>query len=65
MQGMIHHHAQAVEMVNLIEERTKNKDLKLLGVKIGQSQTDEMKFMRRWLEMRRRFDRAYDVASDK
>jgi len=52
MQGMIHHHAQAVEMVNLIEERTKNKDLKLLGVKIGQSQTDEMKFMRRWLEMR-------------
>ena len=52
MQGMIHHHAQAVEMVDLIEERTKNKDLRLLGVKIGQSQTDEIKFMRRWLEMR-------------
>ena len=52
MQGMIHHHAQAVEMVDLIEDRTKNKDLKLLGAKIAQSQTDEINFMKRWLEMR-------------
>ena len=52
MQGMIHHHAQAVEMVALIEERTKNKDVRLLGSKIAQSQTDEMKFMKRWLEIR-------------
>ena len=52
MQGMIHHHAQAVEMVDLIEDRTKNKDLTLLGAKIAQSQTDEINFMKRWLEMR-------------
>ena len=52
MQGMIHHHAQAVEMVELIEDRSKNKDLRLLGAKIAQSQTDEMNFMKRWLDMR-------------
>jgi uncharacterized protein (DUF305 family) len=52
MQGMIHHHAQAVEMTALIEERTKNKDLRLLGSKISQSQTDEMNFMKRWLDQR-------------
>ena len=52
MQGMIMHHAQAVEMVALIEERTQNKQLRLLGSRIGNSQTDEMKFMKRWLEIR-------------
>lgn len=52
MQGMIHHHAQAVEMVEFIEDRTKNKDLRLIGAKIAQSQTDEMNFMKRWLDMR-------------
>src|SRR5436853_5294338 len=31
MQGMIMHHAQAVEMTALIESHTKNKDLRLLG----------------------------------
>ncbi len=52
MQGMIMHHAQAVEMVALIEDRTQNKQLRLLGSRIGNSQTDEMKFMKRWLEIR-------------
>lgn len=52
MQGMIHHHAQAVEMVDLIDDRTKNKDLRLIGAKISQSQTDEIKFMKRWLTQR-------------
>ena len=52
MQGMIHHHAQAVEMTELIEDRTQNEKLRLLGAKISQSQTDEMNFMKRWLEMR-------------
>lgn len=50
MQGMIMHHAQAVEMTALIEARTKNKDIILLGARISQSQSDEMKFMRQWLE---------------
>lgn len=52
MQGMIMHHAQAVEMVELIESRTENKDIHLLGARISQSQLDEMKFMKRWLELR-------------
>ncbi len=53
MQGMITHHAQAVEMTALIESRTENKDIRLLGARISQSQSDEMKFMKRWLENRR------------
>ena len=52
MQGMIMHHAQAVEMTALIESRTENKDLRLLGARISQSQSDEIKFMKRWLEAR-------------
>ena len=52
MQGMIMHHAQAVEMTALIASRTENKDLRLLGARISQSQSDEMSFMRRWLEAR-------------
>lgn len=52
MQGMIMHHAQAVEMTALIESHTENKNLRLLGARISQSQSDEMKFMKRWLEIR-------------
>ena len=52
MQGMIMHHAQAVEMTALIESHTETKDLRLLGARISQSQSDEMKFMKRWLEAR-------------
>jgi uncharacterized protein (DUF305 family) len=52
MQGMIMHHAQAVEMVDLIEFRTENKEIRLLGARISQSQSDEMNFMRRWLALR-------------
>lgn len=52
MQGMIMHHAQAVEMTALIESHTENKNIRLLGARIRQSQSDEMKFMRRWLEIR-------------
>jgi uncharacterized protein (DUF305 family) len=52
MQGMIMHHAQAVEMTALIESRTENKKLRLLGARISQSQADEIDFMKRWLEVR-------------
>lgn len=52
MQGMIMHHAQAVEMVALMPSRTENKELRLLGARISQSQSDEINFMRRWLEAR-------------
>ena len=53
MQGMIMHHAQAVEMTALIAARTENKELRLLGARISQSQSDEMNFMKRWLEIRK------------
>src|SRR5437588_11464369 len=53
MQGMIMHHAQAVEMTALIESHTQNKDLRLLGARISHSQSEEIKFMKRWLEARR------------
>jgi uncharacterized protein (DUF305 family) len=49
MQGMIMHHAQAVEMTALIDSHTTNKDLRLLGSRISHSQSDEMNFMKRWL----------------
>jgi uncharacterized protein (DUF305 family) len=49
MQGMIMHHSQAVEMTALIASHTENKDLRLLGARISSSQSDEIKFMQRWL----------------
>ena len=52
MQGMIMHHAQAVEMTALIEARTENKELRLLGARISHSQAEEIKFMERWLAAR-------------
>ena len=52
MQGMIMHHAQAVEMTAMISTHTQNKDLHSLGARISNSQTDEIKFMKRWLAAR-------------
>jgi uncharacterized protein (DUF305 family) len=52
MQGMIMHHAQAVEMTALIESHTKNKELRTLGARISRSQSDEINFMKRWLTTR-------------
>jgi uncharacterized protein (DUF305 family) len=52
MQGMIMHHAQAVEMTALIDARTDNKELRLLGARISHSQADEIQFMSRWLTAR-------------
>src|SRR3984885_3146051 len=51
-QGMIMHHAQAVEMTALIPSHTENKDLRSLGARISSSQSDEIKLMRRWLAAR-------------
>ena len=52
MQDMVMHHAQAVEMTALIESHTQNKALRLLGARISRSQSDEIKFMKRWLAAR-------------
>lgn len=52
MQGMIMHHAQAIEMTALIVSHTDNQELRLLGARISRSQSDEIKFMKRWLAAR-------------
>ena len=52
MQGMIMHHAQAVEMTALIDSRTDNRELRRLGARISHSQADEMRLMERWLTAR-------------
>ena len=53
MQGMIGHHAQAVEMVALLKTRTAREDMQLLGLRIELSQEDEIQMMQRWLEVAR------------
>jgi uncharacterized protein (DUF305 family) len=52
MQGMIGHHAQAVEMVALLKSRSTSDNMRMLGQRIEVSQTDEIKMMERWLEVR-------------
>lgn len=52
MQGMIGHHAQAVEMTDLLASRSNRQDMKLLGLRISVSQQDEITMMQRWLEVR-------------
>ena len=58
MRHMIVHHAQAVEMTALIESHTDNKELRTLGDRISRSQSDEMRFMKRWLAARRQEQQA-------
>jgi uncharacterized protein (DUF305 family) len=57
MQGMIMHHAQAVEMTELLRTRSQNTEVQALGKRISISQTDEMSFMKQWLT-----DRGLDMA---
>lgn len=49
MQHMIVHHAQAVEMVDLLLVRGSNKALQSLGKRISLSQADEIEMMKQWL----------------
>jgi uncharacterized protein (DUF305 family) len=52
MQGMIHHHAQALDMVALLEKNTNSDDMRKLGDRIKISQRDEIGMMQRWLRTR-------------
>ncbi len=52
MQGMIGHHAQALDMTALIAERTSRDEMKRLGQRISVSQADEINMMRSWLTKR-------------
>lgn len=49
MQGMIGHHRQAIEMVELLKTRTQRDDLRMLGRRIEVSQNDEIRMMTSWL----------------
>ena len=52
MQGMIAHHAQALDMVALVPARTSTESIRLLAQRIGISQRDEIRLMRNWLTKR-------------
>jgi uncharacterized protein (DUF305 family) len=52
MQGMIGHHAQALEMTALLADRTASDDMRKLALRIDVSQRDEIAMMRDWLSRR-------------
>jgi uncharacterized protein (DUF305 family) len=52
MQGMIAHHAQALEMAALIPSRSTTEQMRLLGERIDVSQRDEINAIRSWLRKR-------------
>lgn len=52
MQGMITHHAQALEMTVLADERTTRAPMRLLSQRIALSQEDEITMMQDWLQDR-------------
>ena len=53
MQGMIHHHHQALLMVKMIASRTKTPELIAMGQKIRLSQSGEIAAMKEWLTSRK------------
>src|SRR5690606_7493743 len=52
MQGMIVHHAQALAMTALVDERTTREPMRLLAQRIALSQEDEVSVMQDWLRER-------------
>jgi uncharacterized protein (DUF305 family) len=53
MQGMIGHHAQAMEMAAMVASRTSREEMKSLAERITISQRDEIARMKRWLNARK------------
>jgi uncharacterized protein (DUF305 family) len=53
MQGMIHHHHQALLMVAMIRTRTASPELIAMGQKIQLSQSGEILAMKEWLTARK------------
>ena len=52
MQGMIHHHAQALVMAALAATNTTSGDVRVLAARIDVAQRDEIAYMQRWLRQR-------------
>jgi len=52
MQDMIPHHNQAVQMAELVADRTNRRELNDVAGRIDVSQVDEIEFMQQWLRER-------------
>jgi uncharacterized protein (DUF305 family) len=52
MQGMIHHHAQALDMTALVTDHSNRDTVKKLALRIRLSQEDEIGMMQKWLTER-------------
>jgi uncharacterized protein (DUF305 family) len=52
MQGMIHHHAQALVMTSMVRDRAASRDLTILARRIELAQETEIELMDRWLTQR-------------
>jgi uncharacterized protein (DUF305 family) len=52
MQDMIIHHYQAVEMAELVSDRTSTEEIVAVAGRINASQADEIAFMQNWLNER-------------
>ena len=52
MLDMIQHHDQAIVMTGFVDERTENRDIRLLAERMKVSQEDELKLMIQWLQDR-------------
>jgi uncharacterized protein (DUF305 family) len=52
MNGMVHHHAQALEMARLVPDRTQTSSIRILAARITNSQRDEIALMQEWLRRR-------------
>jgi len=61
MQHMLVHHAQAVEMVELLHQHGTHATVKRLGERIALSQAAEMDLMREWLTSRGQPETAPDL----
>jgi uncharacterized protein (DUF305 family) len=52
MRGMIHHHAQALVMTNMVRQRSGSREIPLFARRIEISQEAELETMERWLTKR-------------
>lgn len=64
IRGMLHHHAQALVMTELVDEISDSDDVRLLAERMDISQRDEMALMERWLQERGEPARDLDAPHD-
>ncbi|MFB8387382.1 DUF305 domain-containing protein [Microbacterium sp. NPDC055910] len=52
VRDMMHHHSQALIMTSYVEERTSNRDIRLLAERMDMSQSAELERFEAWLQAR-------------